>query len=483
VLRTLSQFPGDAANNVELADWKKMSDFLGSTRTDDQVRTLFYPTAPPLPSSSSSESALINHTTRRRPGFLSAVDDMGYYELYKRIARTRRLRFPDIHRIVGMTKEEGKVLFQVMSHVVAWLNATPTTIFNRRDNKKPPLRADLAATLGHCSDQIVRAAEKRLDAFVWDSDHPLSAPETASILLQQEVLDFVLKHLADFRNPAVKLYLDQAPKEVDCAQYTKRFSHEMWNGVLAIVWRWVGDDFHSEWMQSPRSDTRDSHALAHARDAEFSRSAELSLTESFRNFIKDDPELGADSAFLGKLRTEAFEAALSGWFARQQGHHTKSHHEEGRKSVPATIAAARARYEEQGVGVQEKAISGSKGDNPTVVSDDDDGDPLQSDSRSLVETTQIPAHPTVATKPTTSQGRHDTPQRNTLPEGRQAGKYPRAKEITRKTPRGGASFQAINLGREEMPTRRPSSSVSPRVTGSSRMAQHEPSWTQGIEAA
>ncbi|UPK89904.1 hypothetical protein LCI18_000839 [Fusarium solani-melongenae] len=300
VLQTLSQLPGDAANDVELSDWKKMSDSLGLIHTDDQVRRLFYPII------LLSAAAAIKSTIKRQPGFLSAMDDLGYYEVCKRIASTRQLRFPNIHHIISLTKEEGKVLFQVMSHVVAWLNATPTTIINRRDNNKPPLRADLATTLEHCSDKIVRAAEKRLGTF------------SASILLQHEVLDFVLQHLAEFRSPVVKPYLEQAPKEVDVAQYTKRFSHEMWSEVLTIVQRWVGHDFHSEWMY---------------------------LTESLRTIIKDDPELGADAAFLGKLSSKAFEVALSGWFARQQGYHhhhrqnpdTRSHHGPGGKSMPATL--------------------------------------------------------------------------------------------------------------------------------------------------
>lgn len=95
-----------------------------------------------------------------------------------------------------------------MSHVVAWLNATPTIIINRRDNNKPPLRADLATMLEHCSDKIVRAAEKRLGTFVWDLDRLISTAESAFILLQHEVLNFILQHLAEFRSPAVKLYLE-----------------------------------------------------------------------------------------------------------------------------------------------------------------------------------------------------------------------------------------------------------------------------------
>jgi hypothetical protein len=57
---------------------------------------------------------------------------------------------------VSLVKDEGKVLFEVISHVVAWLIAISTMIFHRRDNNKPPFRADLAATLEHYSDRNVR---------------------------------------------------------------------------------------------------------------------------------------------------------------------------------------------------------------------------------------------------------------------------------------------------------------------------------------
>ncbi|KAF5002323.1 hypothetical protein FDECE_10647, partial [Fusarium decemcellulare] len=422
VLQTLSQLPGDAANTVELSDWKKMSDSLGLSHTGDQVRRLFYPKVPP----SAAAAATLAHTAKRQPGFLAAIDDMGYYELYKRIANTRQLRFPNIHRIVSLTKEEGKVLSQVMGHVVAWLNEAPTMIVNRRDNNKPPLRADITARLEHCSDQTVRAAEKRLGTFVWDPDHIISAPETASILLQHEVLDFVLQHLADFRNPAVKLYLEQAPREVEVAQYTKRFSHETWSEVLTIVQRWVGQGFHSEWMQRPPRSDDICHSNGHAQSAGgFRRADGLSLTESFRNTVKEDPELGADAAFLGKLDSRAFEAALSGWFARQQGHHHDDPHQrpdmrraEG-ESVPATIDAARNLYEEQGVSAREKAMRGSKGDDPTVVLDSDDGGSSRSDSPFLTETARVPVHPVGATEPVSSHARAATLERHPLPENRQ----------------------------------------------------------------
>ncbi|KAG7402837.1 hypothetical protein Forpe1208_v016711 [Fusarium oxysporum f. sp. rapae] len=360
VLRTLSQLPGDATNEVELADWKKMSEFLGSTRTVDQVRTLFYP---PSLSSSSSTTA---QNTKRRPGFLTAIDDGRYQEMYKRILTTSQLRFTNIHRLICLSKDDGKVLFQVMSHVVAWLNANPTTTSYRRDNNKPPLRADIAAKLDHCSDRDVRDAEKRLGIFVWESDHHNSTSKAASILLQHEVLDFVLQRVADFKKPAVKLYLEQAPQQVDSAQYTKRFSHETWSGVLTIVQRWVGHDFSSEWMERPRDGHSVHDEQARSADARSSGSTHhLALTESLGDYIRGDPDLAADSAsIMEKLGNEAFEAVLNRWLTQQQGQFRPDpagshYHEEASTSGPVTVTGPRITpdlyEEEQRVRAQEKA--------------------------------------------------------------------------------------------------------------------------------
>lgn len=109
---------------------------------------------------------------------------------------------------------------------------TPTVISDDRKSNKPPLRADIVPALHHCSNRDVLEAEKRLDIFVWEPDYRGSTPEMASMLLQHEVLDFILQRLGDFKKPVVKLYLEQAPEQVDGAQYTKRFAHETWGEVL-----------------------------------------------------------------------------------------------------------------------------------------------------------------------------------------------------------------------------------------------------------
>ncbi|RSL43722.1 hypothetical protein CEP54_014968 [Fusarium duplospermum] len=105
-----------------------------------------------------------NRTETRRPYFLDFLDDREYYEVYNRTVNSNGLRFPDVHLIANLTREEGKTLPRVMEHIVAWLNAKPVMIKPRRHNKSP-LRNDLVEALEHCSVEDVRSAEERLEGF------------------------------------------------------------------------------------------------------------------------------------------------------------------------------------------------------------------------------------------------------------------------------------------------------------------------------
>ena len=315
MLRTLSQLPGDAANTVDAADWKRMSDLLPADRNDTHIQELFYP---------GQVAATISATTRRRANFLIALDNRSYWDMYDYILKTPRLRFPDIHRLTRLSKVEGRVLHLLISNVVGLLNPEPTEIFDRRDNNKPPLRNDLIPALQHCSAQFVRLSEKRLDAFSWvDTDMggggggaERSAPEMASILLQQELLDFAIARIAAFRSPATKAYLDQFPKQVSGTEYSERFFHQQtWGEVLQIVRHYVGDEFtHPTWAIS-KTDRSDGHGDGVIKPSE--RTA-TQFVESIYHFIKDIPEFVQDADFQNKLNSEALRAQLVVWFSQQQ---------------------------------------------------------------------------------------------------------------------------------------------------------------------
>ena len=77
-------------------------------------------------------------------------------------------------------------------------------------------------------------------------------------MLQQEVLEFVLEHLAAFNAPKMRDYLTDGDPHSDL--YAARFREGTWAGVLKIV-RWHVNDFRPEWLpvesgEQPRQTAR-----------------------------------------------------------------------------------------------------------------------------------------------------------------------------------------------------------------------------------
>ncbi|KAL6405716.1 hypothetical protein AUP68_10853 [Ilyonectria robusta] len=244
VLRTLSELPGEAAEDVSLSDWGELSNWLSVRRTEGRVRDLFYP---------DTTAETVDSTSSRRPKLLSGLGDRGYWEVYERILKTPQLQFVDAHRLFHLAREDERILSLMMCHIVAWFPSKPNHAarLTRRDNNKPPLRRDILPALQSCSDQFIRVTEKRLGLSLWDAG-PLPAPEAASILLQQEALDFVRARFDAFKNPSAKEYIEQLPEKVSPEQYADRFQDEVWAGVLRIVRQYVGNDFQSGWTTDKR---------------------------------------------------------------------------------------------------------------------------------------------------------------------------------------------------------------------------------------
>ncbi|PWI65488.1 hypothetical protein PCL_07089 [Purpureocillium lilacinum] len=158
VLGMLAQLPGDAAKLVSSEDWKTMSASLGVERTQEQVQELFYPGQSGKPLSAAS---------KRNPKLLQSFDDRGYWDIYDRVLRTPALRFPDVHCITGMSRGNGRVLFQVLDHVVSWLKSKRTGV-NRGSNTEPQLRLDLEQKLDYYTPTRLRQAENRVKMGVFE---------------------------------------------------------------------------------------------------------------------------------------------------------------------------------------------------------------------------------------------------------------------------------------------------------------------------
>ncbi|KAJ6438036.1 hypothetical protein O9K51_09458 [Purpureocillium lavendulum] len=92
--------------------------------------------------------------------------------------------------------------------------------------------ASLEPALDYYTPTRLRQAEKRVKIF-HASATPQLPRESASVLLQQEVLEFVFEHLAAFHAPKVRDYLKDGDPDSDL--YAARFREDTWAGVLKIV--------------------------------------------------------------------------------------------------------------------------------------------------------------------------------------------------------------------------------------------------------
>jgi hypothetical protein len=294
-MNTVATLPGDAAKVMQRSDWAILSKSLPAERTELQVHKLFYP----------SESTLrITPSAKRRRYFLTGYDDNGYWEVYQHILLSPDLCFPDLDRITRLSKEDGKILFLVMSHVVTWLNPSPTVITDRRDNNKPSLRIDLQPALQHFGKSQLRSAKRKVQADV-SLGVERSAAENASAMMQQEILEFVCDQLEAFKSPAAKPYLDQMPHSDATNHYAARFSTHAWAGVRAIVCRYIANPQQYEWLT-------DAPGLRTATD--FSGDGLKQVLDDVLDGIEG---IIADSQLKPKIDSAVFRQQLISWLSEQ----------------------------------------------------------------------------------------------------------------------------------------------------------------------
>ncbi|KID83760.1 hypothetical protein MGU_08951 [Metarhizium guizhouense ARSEF 977] len=234
VLHTLSQLPADAVSNVSWNDWKQMSRRLTNEgkKREGELRQLFYP--------GHTVKKYINPSTERRSGFLAVLDDAAYWQMYDGILRAPGLRFMNINALITLSLREAKTLLQVMRHVVSWVDPkVEWAKAGKRDKDKLVLRKRLIPALKHFDVLSVKMCGTRLRAGIARVQERREA-ETASIILQQEVLEFVLDNLETFMAKKVVEYLKNGldnPNGMESNGYARRFRHPTWAGVLNIV-RW-----------------------------------------------------------------------------------------------------------------------------------------------------------------------------------------------------------------------------------------------------
>ncbi|KAG6235653.1 hypothetical protein E4U24_008104 [Claviceps purpurea] len=224
VLDTLADLPGDTASYVKAEGWRKMSSFLGHGRLEVETREFFYP---------GKGSQEVDQSCRRRPGFLVQLDRESYWQFYQHYHT-----WGDGSRRRLAEQRPGTDRSRATSY--------------KRDNKKPGMRVDMVAALQHFDKRKVAGGQGQSDHVHRKAWGPVIA-EAASIVIQQEVLEFVCGRLEAFKSATAKDQLTQRLHTDNAERYRTRFREAEWAGVLDIIRWYMGPEFRPEW---PRLEER-----------------------------------------------------------------------------------------------------------------------------------------------------------------------------------------------------------------------------------
>jgi hypothetical protein len=239
MLKTLDELLGNAVSYIGQPDWDRMVQHLGAGYSKIQLRDLFYP---------EKESQSTDQSRQRRPGFLVSLDDDAFEEVYDYLGEEPAVQFPDIRRLTNLSSNDGRILPQVLEHLLDWLGVERTPSGNKRDNKKPPYRVDLIPVLQHFDAKLLRQAKKRVSFVFPESEQEQSYASNASIVMQHEILEFTFDHLDAFKTSDMRQELAQRLEVGNGRLYGKRFARKEWAHILGIVRRYMQSTFRPEWQ-------------------------------------------------------------------------------------------------------------------------------------------------------------------------------------------------------------------------------------------
>lgn len=301
-MKITSEIQDQHGLDVQLADWNKLAS-LPRMRSVHDVRGLFYPGLEPDVDPTSSG-------TRRRD-FFPNVGDGAYLNLYQSILSEPGRQFIDIQALLKTTKQEGKLMSIVMSHVSQWMNPKPEKVLDR-DNNKPALRKDLVPALR--------------------AEYGDKADDTSRVL-QQAVLSHVREKAKDLTSTALEHYLHEYPDGDDEA-YGARFKHEVWRNVLSIVTTFAGPTLQHKYMASPIPE-------------ETRKTSPPRIAQAARDLICQMPEVANNPALRSTSAAEELLAmmqpVIAQWMSQQRVDVSDHPSEEGQ---PPTGRPFEVRYAE-----------------------------------------------------------------------------------------------------------------------------------------
>lgn len=298
--------PETAIVSVQKSDWAKLASSLGAKPyVTSQVQELFYPKRDNDGNENSSvhSSTPPNEGTARRKGFFGSLDEEGYSSLYQCVLKCDPpMQFLDIQSFLNVKKDEGEVMVQVMDHVVRWFNDQPADIIDRQENNKLPRRQDLITAFEKST-----LKDYGSDAWEWLTDRGRSDgcdsiaswADKHSRFVEQQVLDFTRHHMAEFKGPSMHIYLDQLPEEYEIT-YADRFDVEdLWKELLSVVRKAVPSElFRPIWQERSvdRQNGTDGISGLSRPDNETRRQPASAITRAICSQVGKIPEVAQNPA-------------------------------------------------------------------------------------------------------------------------------------------------------------------------------------------
>lgn len=218
--------------NVTSADWSKLASLSPpDTPPDLDVQDIFFPfnhnsTGKSNKKNKKQDRQDNNDTRARRKGLFVRLDDGDYGRVCDAVAALPHPKFPDLQALFKISKDDGKLISAIMTHIGQWLHEKPFVVTDR-SGVKPLLRLDLVPAL--------------------QRKHGDQADEK-SITLQRDVAFFVLEHATALNHAGVKHLVDEYPR-THAEHYCQRFQHPVWLDLLHMVYRVTGPHFCDGVMQ------------------------------------------------------------------------------------------------------------------------------------------------------------------------------------------------------------------------------------------
>jgi len=286
----MGYFAPEMIEHLRFSDWQ----VLAASRGRQSWQEFFYPAA--------SQNRRASISRSRHKTLLSHVNDSVYRDILQHmeeIGERRYLVFPDIAQFMKMPKSEGDALAGLVTHVVEWLNPSPTVIINKQRTNKPQLREDFAPAV----DEYL---SKR---YASRDDYSQQMVSDGCGAVEEAVLRVGRRNMSFFTGADGKATLKTHWKD-DPSYYHQRFSQYMpWNDLYTAVDKL----FHHH---SPLPWGRDDTTVDRVHGDERITSTAVAISEMLDNadWIQDNSVLNtAEASYIlaNAIRNELYAWAIN----------------------------------------------------------------------------------------------------------------------------------------------------------------------------